>query len=236
MQKRWVIADTHGCAKTLKALVDAIGPSHGDALFFLGDYIDRGPDSKGVLDFIQSFSAFGVQGIPLLGNHEEVLLELRKEQRKWPFRLFSRRKKLQEDWIYFGGEATLASFGVSVVNDIPANYWEWMEALPHYREEPDYYLVHAGFNFSRKDFLSDRKAMLWIRKMKPPLEITQQRPIIHGHVPTHLYRIEAMINNPESPILPLDNGCVYKYTPSLGNLLALELSTRKLIIQPNIDF
>ncbi|MCK5774959.1 MAG: serine/threonine protein phosphatase, partial [Bacteroidales bacterium] len=73
-QKRWVIPDIHGYAKTLKSLLAQIRPAKEDHLIFLGDYIDRGPDSKGVIDEIMRLQNEGHRVTALMGNHESFLL------------------------------------------------------------------------------------------------------------------------------------------------------------------
>lgn len=67
------IGDIHGCAKALKTLVDAIQPTEQDTLVFLGDYIDRGPESRGVIEQVMALGNHCTV-VPLLGNHEEMLL------------------------------------------------------------------------------------------------------------------------------------------------------------------
>ena len=73
--KRWVIPDIHGCSKTLQALFEQqIRPSKEDEIYFLGDYIDRGPDSKGVIDYVRQLEEDGYKVFPLRGNHEDYCL------------------------------------------------------------------------------------------------------------------------------------------------------------------
>ena len=72
MKKRWVIPDIHGCLNTLKALInEQIRPARYDELYFLGDYIDRGPDSKGVLDYLRALQKDEYTLTLLKGNHED---------------------------------------------------------------------------------------------------------------------------------------------------------------------
>jgi len=74
IMKKYVISDIHGCAKTFKALVDRISFSREDELYLLGDYIDRGPDSKGVIDHIWDLLETGYTVHCLTGNHEQMFL------------------------------------------------------------------------------------------------------------------------------------------------------------------
>jgi serine/threonine protein phosphatase 1 len=73
--RRFAVGDIHGCSKTLKKMMeDVLLLEHEDMLFLMGDYIDRGPDSKGVLDYILQLLESGYDIRPLLGNHEEMML------------------------------------------------------------------------------------------------------------------------------------------------------------------
>ena len=74
--RRLVITDIHGCAKTFAKLLDKIGLNEDDQLFLLGDYINRGPRSKQVIDHILDLNEDGFNVFPLIGNHEETLLHL----------------------------------------------------------------------------------------------------------------------------------------------------------------
>lgn len=69
--RRLVIPDVHGCPKTLASFIDTIRLQKSDYLFFLGDYIDKGSDSKGVLDIIIDLKKQGFNVFPLRGNHED---------------------------------------------------------------------------------------------------------------------------------------------------------------------
>ena len=70
---KFAISDIHGCAKNFKALLDRISLSLGDELYLLGDYIDRGPDSKGVIDHVWQLQKTGHTVHCLCGNHEQRL-------------------------------------------------------------------------------------------------------------------------------------------------------------------
>jgi serine/threonine protein phosphatase 1 len=89
---------SHGCAAALAALVRAIDPTPLDTLVFLGDYIDRGPDSRGVLEQVTALAERCIAA-PLLGNHEEMLLAA-----------LEGRSDLRY-WLRFGGTKALASYG-----------------------------------------------------------------------------------------------------------------------------
>ena len=92
------IGDVHGCAAALSTLIDTIQPAQQDLIVMLGDYIDRGPDSKSVIDQVLELST-RCHVMPLIGNHETMLLQGLDEL---VFRDF---------WLSFGGKETLASYG-----------------------------------------------------------------------------------------------------------------------------
>ena len=153
MPKRWVIPDIHGCSKTLKSLVNTlIKPTRNDELYFLGDYVDRGADSKGVIDFIRNLKNDGYNVTALKGNHEDFMVELydaeKQAKNTWWHRLGDRKHKV---WMEIGGKATLSSFGVTHVRDVPVDYIEWMRGLKYYILLDKFVLVHAGLNFKNED-------------------------------------------------------------------------------------
>lgn len=228
----WVIPDIHGCYYTLRELLQKAGPVTGDTLVFLGDYIDRGPYSREVMDFVKSLD----NAISLMGNHEEVLESLQQNTRP-PFWQRWRKKSSdrEKDWLLYGGDMTLQSFGLSSAVDFPDEYIRWIRSLLRYYKDSQFYYVHAGFNFRNTDILEDQKAMLWIREIHPDPVRLEGRKIIRGHVPTSLNSIRYMLDDPHSIVYSLDNGCVYKHMPGLGNLLALNIDTWELVVQGNID-
>ena len=79
MKRTFVIADIHGCNKTLRALIEnKLVPSKEDQFIFLGDYIDRGPDTKGVISYLISIKESFRNSVFLRGNHEQMFLESNK--------------------------------------------------------------------------------------------------------------------------------------------------------------
>jgi len=236
--KRWVIPDLHGCVKTLRAIVEEqIKPKGDDEIYLLGDYIDRGPDPKGVIDFIMELEEKGFNVFPLRGNHEEyILLALENEQNlKRKFFFFKEQNKLFDEWMRSGGRPTLKSFGVTNVDQIPEKYIEWIKGLKYFYELDQYVLVHAGMNFQRRDPFDDLHAILWSKSFTPEPEKIGDRTIIHGHVPVSLDFLKAIISDPHRKFIPLDTGCYYPDKPGMGTLVALELNSLQLLIQPNVE-
>lgn len=125
--RRIVIGDVHGHYDTLISLLDAIAPNSDDEIYFLGDLIDRGPQSAKVVSFVMenSYSC-------LLGNHEHMLLGVLGEGDIDYNQL--------QGWLYSGGYATLLSYD----HQIPQEHINWMKTLPNYLDLGDIWLVHGG--------------------------------------------------------------------------------------------
>ncbi len=236
MRKHWVIPDIHGCSKTLIALVaEQIKPSKHDWLYFLGDYIDRGPDSKGVIDYILYLQQEEHNIRLLKGNHEDYLLRILENKKPKTFFGIPLPDKMKSEWFKFGGRETLASFNVSHVSEIPHNYIDWLKKLEYFIEMDSYYLVHAGFNFNIEDPFRDLHSMLWIKEFRVNTEKANNKKIVHGHVPVSLEFIDLVNKTPSYDFIALDNGVYMNNKENFGNLVALELNSRELRIQNNLD-
>jgi len=234
--KRWVIPDIHGCNKTFETLLRQIKLTHEDTLFLLGDYIDRGPGSKQVIDTIIRLKETGYNVRALRGNHEEYFLIALDAEKKKTKGFFYRKSYALKQWMLLGGKEMLESFQVESVLDVPKMYVDWMESLEYYIELPDYFLVHAGFNFKADDIFADKHALLNIREFECDMEKLKGKKLVHGHVSVGLDLIHQTIHSNHYNFIDLDNGCVYTGQVGLGNLLAYELDSKQLIIQPNIEY
>lgn len=222
---KYVVGDVHGCAKTLKSLLEnQIKLRPIDKVFLLGDLIDRGPDSKGVLDYIFLLldNDFDIQ--VLRGNHEEMFLQALSDEH------------FKSVWLMNGGDAVLNNFGISEPAQIPEKYRDFFYHLPFYLSVDNFLLVHAGFDFSSEYIYKNKNAMLWIRKFKVNPQKTENKIVLHGHTPQRLQDINTEITCAREQFeIGLDNGCVFKNTPFLGNLCGLRLEDLKLFVQPNIE-
>lgn len=218
---RFAISDIHGCLHTFKLLLEKIHFSKADELYLLGDYIDRGPDSKGVIDHIWKLQTTGYTIYCLKGNHEQMMLDA----------LTSLPHRRQ--WMVHGGRTTMSSFGVQHLSEIPNKYTDWLRALPHYKEIKGYILVHAGLNFSKSNPLDDQTSMLWVRRWYDLVdrEWLNGRIIVHGHTPIKRAMIESMLDNLEHlPVIDIDGGCVF-VEPVYQELCAFDLNDRVLHFQ-----
>lgn len=237
MAKHWVIPDIHGNSKTLHALIeDQIKPSRHDTLYFLGDYIDRGHDSKGVIDYIIRLQEDDYTVRTLRGNHEDYLLRTYDNETVRKNLLgISFRNQLKKEWYKYGGKETLKSFGISDVHEIPEMYIEWMRGLEFFIELNSFILVHAGLNFGIKNPFEDRHSMLWVKEFNVDMEKTGNRKIVHGHVPVSLEFINMLRTSSTFQFIDLDNGIYMTGKEGFSNLVALELTSLEWRVQPNAD-
>jgi serine/threonine protein phosphatase 1 len=237
MVKKWVIPDIHGCNRSLRSLFETqIVPSKSDRIYFLGDFVDRGPDSKGVLDYLMGMEKQGYNITALKGNHEEFFVKAYDEEKEIKsFLFFKQANKSKIQWLKHGGAEALQSFGTDNLLDVPEHYIEWMRNLPLYHEMDKFVLVHAGLNFDIPDPFEDTQTMLWVREFKVRSYKIDFRKVIHGHVPVSLDFIDLTVKSSGYPFIDLDNGCYMNNRAGFGNLLALELGSMELKIQPNID-
>jgi serine/threonine protein phosphatase 1 len=223
MANNWVIGDIHGCLKTFEQLLDKLSLTRTDSLFLLGDCINKGPDSKGVMDAIFRLQRQNYRVITLMGNHEEMLLNAQTDGRE--------ATRLMQN----GGEKLLQSFGVKSLTHIPPVYLNWLRALPSFFISNQFVLVHAGLNFQTSDPFVDEKAMRWIRNFIVYPEKIGYRLLVHGHTPVALEVPLSQLQQKPVTIVNLDGGCVYAKRAHQGNLLALELKSRTLVVQKNVE-
>lgn len=147
------IGDVHGCAPALIALLDLIRPRPEDTIVTLGDYVNRGPDSRGVLDRLIALEGECTL-IPILGNHDQVLLAA----------LAGEPRALSE-LLDMGGKATLASYGAGRITEadlerISPSHREFLGRCRDYHEAPTHLFVHAQYV---PDLDMDEQSPLWLR-------------------------------------------------------------------------
>ena len=157
--KRYVVGDIHGCYDELIELYHKIDEhSNGDfRMIFVGDYVDRGPDSKKVVDFVMKMQKRG--DIALMGNHEDMILD--------------------GDFTY--AEATLRSFNSSFM-ELPDYVTDWMRTLPLYYEDDTIIVAHAGADPAFPMDQQKRSILLWYRyEERGPAFMGKH--FYHGHTP-----------------------------------------------------
>jgi len=212
MIKRLItIGDIHGCYQQLVELIEKeLKLSKDDKLILLGDYIDRGPHSKEVLDYIMQLMEDGFNIIPLMGNHEDLLLKALTDFQQ------------NVTWCYNGGNRTLQSFGVDEPTEIDTKYIDFIKSLKYYHIEDDFIFVHAGLNDNVTNPFDDTYHMLWSRTNKYNNPVLLDKTIIHGHTPISVENCEKIVSS-NSSIINLDTGCVYKEKQGYGKLTALDI-------------
>lgn len=224
VRHRYAVGDIHGCCRTLRRMVEEeLRLQKEDTLYLLGDYIDRGPDGRGVLDYLLQLWKDDYDIRPLLGNHEEMLLGSA-----------SGAEEVRRLWIANGGDATLRQFEVARPAEIPRRYLDFLSMLPRILTTGDYVLVHAGLDFRCADPVHDTSPMdmLWERYSQVDPAKLEGRTLLCGHTMTPLHEILASL--PGSQIC-LDNGCCLKGMAGYGNLVALDMDARRLIVVENCD-
>jgi serine/threonine protein phosphatase 1 len=192
----YAVGDVHGRLDVLGPLLHDIlrdaegsGASVPPLLVFLGDYVDRGPDSKGVVDLIlemQAFDKFEVRA--LKGNHEEAFLN------------FLAEPSFGATWLDHGGGPTLASYGVQppaqrtdadawarardvLAERLPPDHKRFYEGLELMVTEGDYAFVHAGVRPGVPLAQQAERDLLWIRQEFLEERGRFEKVIVHGHTP-----------------------------------------------------
>lgn len=225
MTARWAISDIHGCAKTFKSLVEnQIGLENIQTLYLMGDYVDRGPDSKGVFDYIFHLKNTGLKVECLMGNHEDLMLNSVLSDKDYDL------------WMKNGGKTTLKSFGKESVNDVEEQYINFIKSTHLYLELDEYWLVHAGIETADDKPFENRRMLLWKRKMVYDKVKLRGKRVIHGHTPGPYTDTLDEIKNNEM-IIGIDGGCVYSNQKGKedARLCALNLDSLELLVQKNID-
>jgi serine/threonine protein phosphatase 1 len=210
------IGDIHGCFDTFCELVEKkIRITKSDRLVLLGDYIDRGNKSREVIDYIIDLQVHGFDIIPLIGNHESMMLDsVEGDQSAY-------------NWFMNGGYETLQSFGIESVNDLKSEYLRFFQNLLLYHIQDPFIFVHAGFNDEISNPFEDRFQMIWSRRESYLNPVFNEKIIVHGHtpVPFSVCREEIIAR---SRVINIDTGCVYEDLAGYGHLTAIELYTMEL--------
>jgi serine/threonine protein phosphatase 1 len=225
MNRRFVATDIHGCLATFSHLVEVELRLHTtDTLYLLGDYVNKGPNSAGVLDYIMQLQAANYQVYCLRGNHEQELLATihgtPNANHMW---------KAEPE-----RSMVLASFNVAQPTDIADRYVTWMETLPLQLELPDFVLVHAGFDFALPPtrMRLDEYSMLYTKRFVFDSSRLGGKRLLHGHVPTPVAEIKANVAA-RAGAIGLDAGGVYRHNPKLRHLAALNLDGWELHLVEN---
>jgi serine/threonine protein phosphatase 1 len=215
---RYVIGDIHGCSEELRRLLESLRPARGDTLVFLGDYIDRGPDSRGVVSYLLAFQRNHPEiGLVFLkGNHEDMLLSF-----------LGLGGDHGDMFLVNGGKSTLESYGLKhdqpsgqdALSAIPPEHLAFYRKLATYHVMDCFLCVHAGINPQKSLAEQTEEELLWIRNSfiyrSHPLPYT----VCFGHTPqpTVFYDLPYKVG--------LDTGLVY------GNMLTCLEVDEKVLYQ-----
>ena len=195
MRRTYAIGDIHGCLNKLKDLVNQCqldAGKHPTKFVFLGDYIDRGPDSRGVVEFLINLQSQQPDLIVCLaGNHEELALgALCADQ--------------YDHWLQNGGDATLRSYGIGLAEDLPPHHIDWLNTLVDQHDDGRRLFVHAGIDPARPLDQQDDHDLRWMREPFLSDDRDYGRLIVHGHTPLLTSMPDQRHNR-----LNLDTGAVY---------------------------
>lgn len=171
----YAVGDIHGSLDKLRGLLDECD-RHADGrerlLVFLGDYIDRGPDPAGVVRLVVTLQTEAPERvITLKGNHEAWALGVAEGTMQ------------TVGWLLNGGHATLESYGVEDVGNLPRTHLEWLRSLRLSYDDGRRFFVHAGVNPQRPLDAQDENELLWIREPFLNDERDYGRLVVHGHTP-----------------------------------------------------
>ena len=213
----FAIGDIHGCLKQLISVQDKILNYPGfkkenDLLIYIGDYIDRGPNSKGVIKQITKLQKDNIKSIFLMGNHEQIMIDF----------LFNKINNL-EYWINLGADQTFKSYEIEVVEFIKDGFQddnieklrlrllekmskedlEFFKNLKISYTAGDYLFVHAGIDPIKSLSKQSKKDILWSRAEKFfDKDFKFEKIIVHGHTPeTEVVNFPYRIN--------IDTGCFF---------------------------
>jgi serine/threonine protein phosphatase 1 len=215
--RRIIIGDVHGSFDALLRLLNLVAPDSQDEVYFLGDLIDRGPQSLQVVDFVikNNYQC-------LLGNHEYMLVKAlggKEVSEKW-----------LNGWIESGGAATLLSYN----NNIPAEHIDWFQSLPNYLDLGDIWLVHAGVHPEYPLEKQTSEQFCWIRNEFHTVNqpYFKDKLIITGHTLTFTFPdVKPGQLARGSGWLDIETGV---YHPQSGWLTALDW-TNQLVYQVHTE-
>jgi serine/threonine protein phosphatase 1 len=198
------IGDIHGCSAALAGLLRLVEPTADDTIVTLGDYVDIGLDSQGVLDTLIELETRRAL-VPLLGNHEEMMLGARNGKDDLRF------------WLNCGGGATLDSYGFDErLSLVPPSHWRFLERCRPYFETETHFFVHACYDPRAPLDAQDSRTRLWLDLVgKIPGPHVSGKSAVVGHTPQENGRILDLPH-----LKCIDTGCGYG-----GLLSALNVET-----------
>ena len=208
----YAIGDSHGCTAHLRALHDEIlkdaaaaeGGLERRVLVYLGDYVDRGPDSRGIIEMLVGAPPEGFERVCLMGNHDLLLLRLIDAE------------EAPHSWLLHGALDTLESYGVdpalwaegpaalraALAATLPEAHADFLRGLEPSHVEGDYFFAHAGIRPGVPLEAQTAEDLMWIRKPFLESKADHGKVVVHGHTPVEAPELRA--NR-----IGIDTGAVY---------------------------
>lgn len=184
------IGDIHGHAAALESILAIISPRQKDSIVFLGDYIDRGPDSKRVIEQVMKL-AERCQVVPLMGNHEEMMLNARLDINSI------------QTWIENGGDSAMLSYGTTDdLNSIPSEHIDFLKVLRRFYEIETHFFVHANYAPNWRFEQHDSNTALWLPLTDIPGPHYSGKIAMLGHTPQRDGKILDL-----GHLICIDTGC-----------------------------
>lgn len=220
----YAIGDVHGRADLLSELYERIiddaasGPEE-IMIVMLGDYVDRGADSRGVIDMLAAPPPAGMERICLLGNHEEQMLAFLSQPRQ------------AAGWLKYGGVQTLESYGIDTEQGdvgalsealaavLPPHHLEFLRTLTLYYRDGGYFFVHAGIRPGIPLQAQSLEDLVWIREPFLSYNGDFGAMIVHGH--TRRQKVDWRENR-----INIDTSA---FTTGVLTALVLEGANRRLL-------
>ena len=203
-QRVIAVGDIHGCLAALDAVLAVIDLQPSDSLILLGDFVDRGPDSAGVIDRLielQEHCFF----FPIMGNHDELMLNV-IEENTWNL----------GQWLMYGGEQTMRSYGTDKVSDIPKEHIEFLRKCVPFCETEHHFFTHANYLEGKPLAKTPGDVLRWESlKVRMPGPHTLGKMAVLGHTAQKDGRILY-----SGYLLCLDTYCY-----GTGRLTAFEVNT-----------
>jgi serine/threonine protein phosphatase 1 len=175
------IGDIHGCSQALETLLATIQPQHDDLVVTLGDYVNRGPDSRGVIEQLIRLGKRCTR-TPILGNHDEMLLQLLLDFR-------GGRSPLIASWLQMGGDTTLVSYGATPdtithadLARVPPEHLAFLKCCRDYLETQTHIFVHALYESGTSMVEQSPYHLRWgsLKTITPEPHVSGKRAIV-GH-------------------------------------------------------
>ena len=196
------IGDIHGCISALERLIEEVDPGPDDTVVTLGDYVNRGPASSAVLDFLIELEK-RTRLVPLRGNHDLMMQSARESPRA------------REMWVSMGGAATLRSYPGDLLYDVPARHWRFLDECEDWYETDSHIFVHGGVDADEPMEKQRSEMLLWSRVYTADPHHSG-KTVICGHTAQESAEVFDLGHT-----ICIDTACVYG-----GWLTALDVETR----------